>query len=81
MTLVKQAGRYLGGAISVGGLAFGAAFVGRRSADPLATNFVEPFTIWVKLGGILAGVVVIVVGLWVYGLFADADETSVETDD
>jgi hypothetical protein len=68
MDLLERAGRYLGGAVAVAGLAFAAAFVGRRSADPVATAFVHPLTIWHQLLGVAAGAIVIVLGLWIIGL-------------
>jgi uncharacterized membrane protein len=68
MDLLERTGRYLGGAISVAGLAFAAAFVGRRTADPVATAFVQPLTIWHQLLGVAAGIAVVVLGLWIVGL-------------
>ncbi|WP_248896447.1 hypothetical protein [Haloplanus halobius] len=64
----RRLGLYAGGTISLGGLAFAAAFIGRRTADPIAAQFITPFTIWTKLGGIAAGLLVLLFGLAIIGL-------------
>lgn len=65
--MLAQAVRYLGGAVALAGLGFGLAFIGRRTADPLAASFVQPLTIWHQLLGLAGGAVVLVVGLAIYG--------------
>ncbi|WP_267641039.1 hypothetical protein [Haloarchaeobius amylolyticus] len=67
MDVLKRVGRYAGGAVALGGLAFAAAFVGRRTADPMAASYVQPFTIWTQLLGIGAGLVLLFVGLAIVG--------------
>jgi hypothetical protein len=38
-----------------------------RTADPVAAMFVQPLTIWVRLLGILGGLVILMLGLAIVG--------------
>ncbi|WP_435319695.1 hypothetical protein [Haloarchaeobius sp. TZWSO28] len=67
MGLLKRVVRYLGGTVALSGLAVATAFLGNRTADPLAASFVQPFTVWTQVLGISAGLVVLVLGLALVG--------------
>lgn len=78
MSIVDQFGRYLGGGVAHLGLATSATFFGRRTADPLASWFFDPLTIWRQLLGVVGGLVVIAIRLAIIGQTA---ESSSETDE
>lgn len=74
MSLVNDIFRYTGGAIALIGLGITAAFIGRRTADPMATMVWDPLPLWLKLTGIIAGLVVMVVGLAIFGRLGSPDQ-------
>ncbi|MFD1562217.1 hypothetical protein ACFR99_01360 [Haloarchaeobius amylolyticus] len=60
------------------GLAVSAAFFGPRTAGPIAASFIDPLTIWTRLLGIVAGLVVIAIGLRIVGLAGDVNDGASE---
>jgi|GEM_PF-2644839 len=77
--ILFQLGRYLGGATALIGLAVSVAFLGPRTADPLAALFIKPLTIWHRLIGVTVGLVVIGIGLRIIGLVGDVNDYDSET--
>lgn len=73
MAQSNQLVRYVGGTIALGGLALAAAFVGPRTADPMASAYVQPLTIWMQLLGIVLGLAVLAIGLRIVGA-ADGED-------
>lgn len=79
MSLSTKFFRYSGAAIALIGVAISAAFIGRRTAEPMATMFWNPLPIWIKIGGIIGGLAVMVAGLAVFGRLGSTETTGGET--
>lgn len=58
--------RYVGGGVALFGLAFTAAFIGRRTASPVLSMFIEVNLI-TQIAGIIGGLVLIGLGLGIIG--------------
>ncbi|MFB6221967.1 MAG: hypothetical protein ABEH90_11080 [Halolamina sp.] len=70
---IRNAVRLLGAVIALGGLALATAFVGVRTADPVAGIFVD-LTVWRQAAGVLAGLLLFGVGLGLARLAMPEDE-------
>ncbi|WP_049980972.1 hypothetical protein [Halolamina rubra] len=53
---------YVGGAVSIGGVAFAAAFLGYRTADPFAASIVGSLSLVSRVAGVAVGIVLAVAG-------------------
>ena len=67
MSDVRQFVRYVGGGIALLGLVTSAAFIGRRTRDPIVATFIGELGIIEQVLGIVAGLVLMAVGLAVVG--------------
>lgn len=74
MSLENSFFRYIGGAIALIGVAISVAFIGRRTADPMATMFWDPLPLWIKITGIIGGLVVMAAGLAIFGRLGSTDQ-------
>lgn len=63
MTVKESLGTFVGGGLFIGGWAISAAFIGYRTRDPIAKYFLGETSLLVDLAGILAGFVVVILGL------------------
>jgi len=59
--------RYVGGGIALLGVVTSAAFIGRRTRDPVAATLVGQLTLPEQALGVVAGLVLTAVGLAVVG--------------
>jgi hypothetical protein len=55
------------------GVAFGTAFVGRRTADPVAETLLGPLPVYVEIPALLVGFLVALVGLGVGSAWGNLD--------
>ncbi|MBP1985564.1 hypothetical protein [Halolamina salifodinae] len=67
---------YVGGGVSLFGLAFAATFVGYRSADPLVESFFGPLSIVVRLVGVAVGLCLVAIGLRVAVQLGDEERVA-----
>lgn len=67
MAQLNQFVRYAGGTVAFIGLAISAAFIGPRTADPIATVFFQSLSLWMRIIGIFVGLAVLAVGLRIVG--------------
>lgn len=74
MSLTTKFFRYTGAAIALIGVAISAAFIGRRTAEPMATMFWDPLPLWIKIVGILGGLAVMVAGLAIFGRLGSTEK-------
>lgn len=62
MSVFETVMTYVGGVLSLVGVAFTAAFVGYRTADPLAASFLGSLSILTRIGGVGLGIALVVTG-------------------
>jgi hypothetical protein len=81
MSYTETAATVVGSVLFIGGIALSTAFLRSRVGDPAAHLFLGDYSLAVKIGGILAGIVLMVCGLVVGVGIGNMEQYHEGTDD